>query len=170
MSSRGVFFFVSVRAEESRRAPLLKLIPASKCCASHELSRSSIISTGRPSAFSTRAAKLLRFFRHFARSAVQVQRQPNDDPLHSLLPRQFAQAGEIAPAVDPRPGSVRPGSHAKFIRKRQPHPLFAVIDRENHTFSMRFGRQGQSTEGNRHNFIITRKEGFSEARVMLLLQ
>ena len=111
--------------------------------------------------------KTLRFFRHFARRAVQVQRKPNDNAANSLLPDQFAQAGEIAAAVDPRPGGVGPGSHAKFVRKRQAHPLFSVIDRENHTRSARIGRQGQSAEGNRHGPIITRKEGFSGARVMM---
>ena len=125
---------------------------------------------GKAKGFLDARRKTLRFFRHFARRAVQVQRQPNDNEANSLLANQFAQPGEIAAPVDPGLGRVRPGSHAKFIRERQSQPLFSIVDRENHTRSSRVSRQGHSTEGNRHGSIITRKEDFSEARVLRLLQ
>ena len=164
MSSSGVFFFVSIRPEESRRALVLEVMLGQRLVRFPRTQPLIHHFHGKAKGFLDARRKALRFFRHLARRAVQVQRKPNDNPANSLLAHQFTQAGEIAPAVDPRPGSVGPGSHAKFIRKRQPQPLLSVIDRENHTLSMRFGRQGHSTEGNRHERIITRKEDFSEAR------
>ena len=164
MSSSGVFFFVSERPEESRRVARIgsharqRLVrfPGTQPLIHHF--------HGKAKGFLDARRKTLRFFRHLARRAIQMQRKPNHNAANFLLADQFAQAGEIAAAVDPGPCRVGPGSHAKFIRKRQPQPLFSVIDRKNHTRSVRTCRQGLSTEGIRHANIITRKEGFSEAR------
>jgi hypothetical protein len=35
--------------------------------------------------------------------AVQVQWQSDNDMTHCVLPDQFSQTGEVAPAIDPRP-------------------------------------------------------------------
>ena len=115
MSSSGVFFFVSVRPEESRRALVLEAHAGQRLVRFPRTQPLIHHFHGKAKGFLDARRKTLRFFRHLARRAVQVQRKPNDNPANFLLADQFAQPGKIAAAVDPRPGGVGPGSHAKFI-------------------------------------------------------
>ena len=82
--------------------------------------------------FHTRG-KTLHFFRHLARHPIQMQRQPHHNSAHHLLPHQFMQARQVAPAVDPRPGGERPRSNSQLVGKCQPQPFFSVVNRQDYT-------------------------------------
>jgi hypothetical protein len=133
ISSSGAFFLGSARPEESRRARSFEFAAACVCRASQELSRSSINSTGRPSAFPWRA--------------VQVQGKPDHDAANSLFADEFTQAPEVAAAVRPCPGRVRAGGDAVLVRKSEAKPLLSVINREGHTRNQWNCRQGRCAEG-----------------------
>jgi hypothetical protein len=94
--------------------------------------------------------KALRFLGHFAGGAVQVQRQSDNDAVHSVLPNQFAQAGEIAPAIGACPGRKRPLRHAALVREREAQPLLSVIDCEDYTRGCGVQNKWRRAEGAGH--------------------
>ena len=107
-----------------------------------------------------------RLFRHFARRAVQMQRQPNHDSANTLLADQFTQARKITAAVRTGPCGKRARSDAALIGQRQAQPFSSVVDGQNHTRDAWITGWIQSAEGNCHTDIITRTERFSEAVVL----
>ena len=148
-----------------RCAPASRAAPASRgsvaevvCLASQELSRSSISSTGMPSAFLTRSEKL------FASSDISLGEPSRCSGRPTTMRRTFSSRTKSRrrprspPPVGPGPGGEGAGSDAGLVGKRQAQPFFAVIDRQNHTRRARSFRVTAMRVTERHTIIITWKE------------
>ena len=126
--------------------------------ASHELSRSSIISTGIPRALSTRAANALASSDISLGVPSRCKGNPTTMRRTACSPYQLAQTGEIAPAIDPRPGRKRTRRHAALVRERQAQPLQSVVDRKHHACGSGRWMGPRGAKGNGHADIITWKK------------